>query len=82
MSSDIKSSFLQQLNSKFGKLEKFGDSLSLFRISGSNIQIYIRYSKTHPNGKTWYGFVKKTFIYLKDIHRFYVFYGTTKQNHC
>lgn len=59
MSSDIKSVFLQQLNAKYGKLEKFGDSLSLYRISGSNIQIYIRYSKVHPNGRMWYGLREK-----------------------
>lgn len=55
MPSDIKSEFLKKLGQKFGKVENFGDSRSLYRITGSNIQIYIRYSKTHPNGKTFYG---------------------------
>ena len=57
--SSTKSSFLQELSSRFGKLEKFGDSLSLYKISGSDIQIYIRYSKTHPNGRMWYGLREK-----------------------
>ena len=54
-----KSTFLQELSSRFGKIEKFGDSLSLYKISGSDIQIYIRYSKTHPNGRMWYGLREK-----------------------
>lgn len=59
MTSDIKSEFLQKMNSKFGKLEKFGDSLSLYAISGSNVQIYIRYSRVHKNGRMWYGLREK-----------------------
>jgi hypothetical protein len=62
MSTDVKSIFLQQLSARYGKLEKFGESLSLYKIAGSDIQIYIRYSKTHPNGKTWYG------LREKDLH--------------
>jgi len=57
--SSTKSAFLQELNSRFGKIEKFGDSLSLYRISGSDIKIYIRYSKTHSNGRMWYGLREK-----------------------
>lgn len=55
MPSDVKSTFLVDLSQKFGQVEKFGDSQSLYRITGSNIHVYIRYSKTHPNGKTFYG---------------------------
>lgn len=59
MPSDTKIGFLQELGSRFGKIEKFGDSKSLYRVSGSNIQIYIRYSKTHKNGKMFYGLREK-----------------------
>jgi len=57
--SSTKSAFLQELNSRYGKIEKLGDSLSLFKISGSDILIYIRYSKTHPNRRMWYGLREK-----------------------
>jgi hypothetical protein len=59
MPSDAKICFLQELGSRFGKLEKFGESNSLYQISGSNIQIYIRYSKTHSNGRAFYGIREK-----------------------
>jgi hypothetical protein len=59
MPSDAKIVFLQELGSRFGKLEKFGESNSLYQISGSNIQIYIRYSKIHSNGRAFYGIREK-----------------------
>jgi len=59
MPSDVKISFLQELDSRFGKLEKLSDSNSLYQISGSNIKIYIRYSKIHDNGRAFYGIREK-----------------------
>jgi len=59
MPNDIKSQFLKDLSDRFGKLEKIRDSLSLYRISGSNVQIYIRYSKTHNERFTFYGLRQK-----------------------
>jgi hypothetical protein len=59
MPNDIKSQFLKDLTDRFGKLEKIGDSLSLFKISGSSVQIYIRYSKTHKDRLTFYGLRQK-----------------------
>ena len=59
MPNDMKSQFLINLSDRFGKLEKIGDSQSLYRISGSNVQIYIRYSKTHNRRFTFYGLRQK-----------------------
>jgi hypothetical protein len=59
MANGIKVSFLKELTERFGKLEKFGESLSLYKIAGSDVQIYIRYSKTHRDGRTWYGLREK-----------------------
>jgi|GEM_PF-6671772 len=47
MANNKKPEFLQELQNRFGKIKKFGDSQSLFRIRGSNIRVYIRYSKIH-----------------------------------
>jgi hypothetical protein len=58
MANTIKASFLQELQRRFGSYEKFGESLSLFKIKGTDVRIYIRYSKTHPGQKTWYGLRK------------------------
>jgi len=58
MANITKATFLQDLQKRFGSLEKFGDSLSLFKIKGTDIRIYIRYSKTYPGQKTWYGLRK------------------------
>ncbi len=58
MANITKATFLQDLQKRFGSLEKFGDSLSLFKIKGTDIRIYIRYSRTYPGQKTWYGLRK------------------------
>lgn len=59
MPNDIKADFLNELKRRFGSIEKFGDSLSLFRIGNSDIRIYVRYSKLHPGGRGWYGLRQK-----------------------
>ncbi|MBM3150915.1 MAG: hypothetical protein FJZ96_01710 [Chloroflexi bacterium] len=58
MANIAKASFLQTLRHKAGEYEKFGDSLSLFKIKGTDIRIYIRYSRTHDRQRTWYGLRK------------------------
>jgi hypothetical protein len=55
MASDSKSAFLVELSNRFGKLRKFGESLSLYKIEGTDIRIYIRYSRTYGGVRTWYG---------------------------
>jgi len=58
MANATKAAFLSGLKQRFGELERFGDSLSLFRIKGSDVRVYIRYSKTHEGYLAWYGLRK------------------------
>jgi hypothetical protein len=59
MANKKKPEFLQELQKRFGKIIKFGDSLSLFKIEGSDIRLYVRYSKLHNGGLAWYGLREK-----------------------
>ncbi len=54
----VKESFLQQLESRFGKLKKLPNSKSLFDIANGQIRIYYRYSKVHDRNQTFYGLRK------------------------
>jgi hypothetical protein len=47
MPNPVKTSFLEQLKSKYGKLKKLPGSLSLFEIGDGLARIYVRYSKVH-----------------------------------
>jgi len=58
MTNITKTSFLHEMGQRFGGFEKFGDSLSLFKIKGTDVRIYVRYSKTHERQRTWYGLRK------------------------
>lgn len=58
MANITKASFLHELGQRFGRFERFGDSLSLFKIKGTEVRVYIRYSKTHERQRTWYGLRK------------------------
>ncbi|HLE50603.1 MAG TPA: hypothetical protein VI755_00980 [Anaerolineales bacterium] len=55
MGNDLKSAFLDELTIRCGKVSKFSGSRSLYKVEGSNIRLYVRYSKTHSGGRTWYG---------------------------
>jgi len=55
MENEVKSEFLEYVSLKLGKLERFGKSRSLFQIQGSDIRLYLRYSKVHSRGQAFYG---------------------------
>ena len=59
MPNNTKVTFLKELRHRFGNLQKFTGSLSLYRIEGNNVRLYIRYSRTHSGGRTWYGLREK-----------------------
>jgi len=65
MTSEVKSIFLQELSHRCGELYKLADSHSLFQIPGSNIRIYIRYSRLHNDNRTWYGLRERDFHELE-----------------
>ncbi len=49
-----KSDFLDQLRTSYGEVRKLPGSASLFEIAGA-IRIYVRYSKVHRAGRTFFG---------------------------
>ena len=55
MPNQIKISFLNELEKRYGKLKKLPDSLSLFDLGEGSLRIYIRYSKVHGRSQSFYG---------------------------
>lgn len=73
MENEVKREFLNNVETRFGKLESFGGSRSLFRITGSDIRLYIRYSKTHNNNKAFYGLRAKDLTQIEGFPSFICF---------
>src|ERR1019366_2845217 len=46
--------FLSELRARYGQVRKLEGSASLFEFA-SSIRIYVRYSKLHPMGRTFFG---------------------------
>jgi len=65
MATEIKERFLQDIRIKYGQITKINNSLSLFKIIGTDIFLYTRYSKIHQNSKTFYGLRKSDLDLLK-----------------
>jgi hypothetical protein len=57
MANDIKRRLLEDIQRRFGSITKLPNSQSLFEI-GNKARIYIRYSKLHPDGRTFYALRK------------------------
>ncbi len=50
-----KAAVLESLRKRFGDLHKIAGSESLFEIGEDAARIYIRYSRVHPGGRTFFG---------------------------
>lgn len=50
-----KANILEILRKRLGELHKIKGSQSLFRLGDDAARIYIRYSKVHPGGRTFFG---------------------------
>lgn len=59
MANETKVAFLEELTKRYGKLHKLGTSLSLYELGTGAARIYIRYSKVHRKGITFYGLRKE-----------------------
>jgi len=59
MANLIKEGFLNDLKKRFGNIRKLDDSLSLYDIGNGAGRVYIRYSKVHSRGQTFYGLRQK-----------------------
>ncbi len=55
LANPVKNAFLDELSSRYGRLTKLSDSLSLFDIGRGAARIYIRYSKLHKDRRTFFG---------------------------
>jgi hypothetical protein len=55
MANPHKAALLETLRLRFGELEKLKGSESLFRFTNDVARIYVRYSKRHSGGRTFFG---------------------------
>lgn len=51
----LKAGIIETLRARFGELHKIGGSQSLFTLGDEAARIYVRYSKVHPGGRTFFG---------------------------
>jgi hypothetical protein len=73
MQKDIKSKFLGEINRRLGKTRKMGGSQSLYSIDEYNVRLYLRYSRPHPGGRTWYGLREIDLRQLEGFNSFLCF---------
>lgn len=64
---------LQALERRFGQLRKIKGSESLFVIGEDAARIYIRYSKVHPGGRTFFGLREVDLRQLEGFNSFLCF---------
>lgn len=69
----VKEDFLSQLRQKFGAISKLPNSNSLYDVGSGIVRIYIRYSKVHPKGTTFYGLRKEDLKHIEGRASFVVF---------
>jgi hypothetical protein len=68
-----KSEFLARLEAKFGTLDKLANSQSLFQLHGYDVRLYVRYSKIHPGGRTFFGLRETDLRHLQGFESFIAF---------
>jgi len=51
----VKSNFLDELKTRFGDPRRIGTSKSLFVLGDGAARVYVRYSKVHEDGSTFFG---------------------------
>jgi hypothetical protein len=68
-----KSGALQALERRFGQLHKIQGSESLFVIGQDAARFYIRYSKVHPGGRTFFGLREVDLRQLEGFNSFLCF---------
>lgn len=59
MANITKDNFLNDLKRRYGDIHKLSDSLSLYDLGKGAGRVYIRYSKVHKRGQTFYGLRQK-----------------------
>ncbi len=72
MASPIRSEFLSSLEGEFGRLQRIGTSTSLFAIR-EKARLYVRYSKIHKRGSTFFGLRQADIALLEGFPSFIAF---------
>ena len=72
MASPIRSEFLSLLEGEFGRLQRIGTSSSLFAIR-EKARVYVRYSKIHKRGSTFFGLRQADIALLEGFPSFIAF---------
>jgi hypothetical protein len=62
-----KANLLAMLRGRFGDIRKLGGSESLFALGDDAARIYVRYSKIHPKGRTFFG-LRETDLHQLEGH--------------
>jgi hypothetical protein len=70
MPKETKVAFLEQLEGRFGKIQKLPNSLSLYDVGDGAARIYIRYSKLHERNQAFYGLRQKDLQRLEGYSSF------------
>jgi len=80
MPNQIKISFLEAIEKRYGKLKKLPNSLSLFEIGDGVCRIYIRYSKVHSRNQSFYGIRKEDLKQLDGFNSVICFLWDTQKD--
>jgi hypothetical protein len=72
MASPIRSEFLLLLEREFGRLQRIGTGASLFTIR-NKARVYVRYSKVHNDGSTFFGLRQGDIALLEGFPSFIAF---------
>ena len=67
MPNPVKLAFLENLRKRFGVPRKLENSESLFEIADGRVRLYFRYSKMHPQNRTFFG-LRKIDLQLLEGH--------------
>ncbi len=73
MPNDRKIKLLKIFEERFKKIKKLPDSQSQFIIGDDAARVYIRYSKVHPGGRTFFGLRKVDLQQLEGHNSFICF---------
>jgi hypothetical protein len=73
MAKPAKQQFLEKLKGQFGPVRKLPNSQSLFAIGDNAAMIYVRYSKVHPGGRTFFGLRSVDLLRLEGHNSFICF---------
>lgn len=65
MANQVKNNFLAELKSRYGQVKTLSGSFSLFQIGDHAARIYVRYSRVHPDRRTFYGLRREDLTQLE-----------------